>query len=60
MPQNASRLPGRHFLQIPGPTNVPELEAHQGVLVAEPTYGVRFTCRELWGADAGPGESVTV
>src|SRR5277367_6351378 len=25
MPQNASRLPGRHFLQIPGPTPVPDL-----------------------------------
>jgi alanine-glyoxylate transaminase/serine-glyoxylate transaminase/serine-pyruvate transaminase len=24
MPQNASRLPGRHFLQIPGPTMVPD------------------------------------
>jgi alanine-glyoxylate transaminase/serine-glyoxylate transaminase/serine-pyruvate transaminase len=24
MPQNASRLPGRHFLQIPGPTPVPD------------------------------------
>src|SRR5271156_2320117 len=24
MPQNASRLPGRHFLQIPGPTRVPD------------------------------------
>jgi alanine-glyoxylate transaminase / serine-glyoxylate transaminase / serine-pyruvate transaminase len=24
MPQNSSRLPGRHFLQIPGPTAVPD------------------------------------
>jgi alanine-glyoxylate transaminase / serine-glyoxylate transaminase / serine-pyruvate transaminase len=24
MPQNTSRLPGRHFLQIPGPTPVPD------------------------------------
>ena len=24
MPQNASRLPGRHFLQIPGPTPLPD------------------------------------
>ena len=24
MPQNASRLPRRHFLQIPGPTPVPD------------------------------------
>jgi hypothetical protein len=24
MPPNASRLPGRHFLQIPGPTPVPD------------------------------------
>ncbi len=24
MPQNSSRLPGRHFLQIPGPTPVPD------------------------------------
>ena len=24
IPQNASRLPGRHFLQIPGPTPVPD------------------------------------
>ena len=24
MPQNASRVAGRHFLQIPGPTPVPD------------------------------------
>jgi nitrile hydratase subunit beta len=47
-------------IRVDGPTNVPELEAHQGVLVTEPTYGVRFTCCELWGPDAGRGESVTV
>ena len=47
-------------IRVDAPTNVPDLEAHQAVLVTEPTYGVRFACRELWGADAGPGESVTV
>jgi len=47
-------------LRVDEPSNVPELEAHEGVLVPEPTYGVRFTCRELWGAEAGTGESVTV
>ena len=45
------------------PSNVPDLEAHTGAKVPEPTYGVRFTTRELWGEGDGggtAGESVTV
>ena len=47
-------------VRVDRPSNVPELEAHSGALVTEPTYAVRFTGRELWGAEAGAGESVTV
>jgi nitrile hydratase beta subunit len=47
-------------VRVDPPSNVPELEAHTGGLVTEPTYGVRFTGGELWGTGAGLGESVTV
>src|ERR1700732_3085465 len=33
-----SRVPGRHFLQIPGPTNVPDRVLHA---IAEPTIDHR-------------------
>ena len=34
---------------------VPELEAHRGERVVEPTCTVRFELTELWGPDAEPG-----
>jgi len=37
MPQNSSRAVGRHFLQIPGPTPLPEYPAAQNVSEAGPT-----------------------
>jgi nitrile hydratase subunit beta len=42
-------------VRIDPPSNVPELEAHAGQLVREPTYAVRFRVDELWGSD---GDSV--
>jgi nitrile hydratase beta subunit len=40
-------------VRIDAPSNVPELEAHAGQRVPEPTYAVRFTGRELWGDGSG-------
>ena len=36
------------------PTSLPDLEAHSDERRVEPTYGVRFDSRELWGEDAEP------
>jgi nitrile hydratase len=47
-------------VDIEAAANVPELEAHEGRLVTEPTYAVRFACRALWGPDAAASESITV
>jgi alanine-glyoxylate transaminase / serine-glyoxylate transaminase / serine-pyruvate transaminase len=38
MPQNSSRIAGRHFLQIPGPTPVPDRILHA---IAKPTIDHR-------------------
>jgi nitrile hydratase subunit beta len=40
-------------VRVDPPSNVPELEAHAGQRVREPTYAVRFTGRELWGDGIG-------
>ena len=40
--------------------NVPDLEAHGGGYVKDPTYSVGFTSRELWGEGGGAGETVHV
>ena len=40
--------------------NVPDLEAHGGGKVLDPTYSVRFTSRELWGEGGTDGESIHV
>ena len=42
------------------PARVPELEAHRNELVEEPTFGVRFEARELWGPQADPRATVHV
>ena len=43
-----------------GIANVPDLEAHGGGFVKEPTYSVRFTSRQLWGEGGSDGEVVHV
>ena len=39
---------------------LPDLSAHGVEAPRQPTYGVRFTARELWGDSGGEGESVCV
>ena len=39
---------------------VPDVAAHAVAASEEPTYGVRFSARELWGDQAGARESVHV
>lgn len=43
-----------------GAYNVPDIEAHGGVTVLDPTYSVRFDAHELWGEGVEPGASVNV
>jgi nitrile hydratase subunit beta len=43
-----------------GVYSVPDVEAHSGDKVAQPTYSVRFEARELWGDGAGERETVHV
>ena len=46
--------------RIDAPENVPDIEAHGGGAVREPTYDVRFTGTELWGDGAERGSVVHV
>ncbi|HEX2851414.1 MAG TPA: SH3-like domain-containing protein, partial [Acidimicrobiales bacterium] len=46
--------------RVEGAFPVPEIEVHAGELVSEPTYGVRFDGRELWGDAAEAATSVHV
>jgi nitrile hydratase len=46
--------------RVDGASNLPDLEAHGGGRVLDPTYSVRFTTRELWGEGAGVGTVVNV
>ena len=39
---------------------LPDVSAHGGGAPRQPTYGVRFTARELWGDTGGENESVCV
>jgi nitrile hydratase len=39
---------------------VPEIEAHLGERVLEPTYCVAFSSAELWGGDAADSASVRI
>jgi nitrile hydratase beta subunit len=43
-----------------GAFSVPDVEAHSDRRRVEPTYSVRFTAEELWGAGGAPGEVVHV
>jgi nitrile hydratase len=46
--------------RVDRPENVPDIEAHGGGTVKDPTYCVRFASRELWGDGGAEGESVHV
>jgi nitrile hydratase len=39
---------------------LPDVAAHGGVRCKQHTYSVRFDAHELWGADAGAGETIHV
>jgi len=43
-----------------GAFELPDLAAHGGGTVLDPTYSVRFTSRELWGEGGAAGEVVYV
>jgi nitrile hydratase len=43
-----------------GAHNVPDLEAHGGGKVVDPTYSVRFTATELWGEGGERGATIHV
>jgi nitrile hydratase subunit beta len=46
--------------RVDGAANLPDLEAHGGGRVLDPTYSVRFSARELWGDGAADGTVVNV
>ena len=46
--------------RIDGAANLPDLEAHGGGRVLDPTYSVRFSARELWGDGAADATVVNV
>ena len=46
--------------RVDEPANVPDLEAHGGRKVLDPTYSVRFTAQELWGDGGAGGETINV
>lgn len=48
------------IVRIDGAHNVPDIEAHGGGRVLDPTYSVRFTSRELWGEGGTDSECVHV
>jgi nitrile hydratase beta subunit len=47
-------------VRFDGAHNVPDVEAHGGRRVLDPTYSVRFTSRDLWGDGGSPGETFHV
>jgi nitrile hydratase subunit beta len=47
-------------VRLDGASNVPDIEAHGGGYVKDPTYSVRFASRELWGEGGADGECVHV
>jgi nitrile hydratase len=47
-------------VRVDGAHNVPDIEAHGGGHVLDPTYSVRFTSHELWGEGGTDGECVHV
>lgn len=48
------------IVRVDGSFNLPDVEAHGGRLVADPTYSVRFSSRELWGEGGADGETIHV
>jgi nitrile hydratase len=46
--------------RVDGAANFPDLEAHGGGRVLDPTYSVRFSADELWGGDAADRTVVNV
>jgi nitrile hydratase subunit beta len=47
-------------VRVDGAFNVPDVEAHGGGRVLDPTYSVRFPARELWGEGGADSEAVHV
>jgi nitrile hydratase beta subunit len=47
-------------VRVDPPFVLPDMAAHGARAAREPTYGVRFEARELWGEAAGPREPVYV
>jgi nitrile hydratase subunit beta len=47
-------------VRFDGAANVPDLEAHGGGTVLDPTYSVGFTSRELWGDGGSDGVTIHV
>jgi nitrile hydratase beta subunit len=48
------------IVRVDGAFNVPDIEAHDGGFVADPTYSVRFSSDELWGDGASANETMHV
>jgi nitrile hydratase len=47
-------------VRVDGAFNVPDVEAHGGGFVTDPTYSIRFTPQELWGDGGASGETMHV
>lgn len=47
-------------VRVDAPSNLPDIEAHGGDQVLDPTYSVRFASSELWGEAGEAGASVHV
>jgi nitrile hydratase len=47
-------------VRVDGPANLPDVEAHGGGRVLDPTYSIAFSTRELWGQGGAAGETVNV
>jgi nitrile hydratase subunit beta len=47
-------------VRLDGPANLPDLEAHGGGKVLDPTYSVAFTTLELWGEAGDAAATVRV
>jgi len=47
-------------VRFDGAHNVPDIEAHGGGFVRDPTYSVAFTSRELWGEGGTDNETMHV
>ncbi len=48
------------IVRVDRPETVPDIEAHGGGRVLDPTYSVRFTSRELWGEGGSASECIHV